>query len=434
MAAPLDIDPSPLHAHPAACIVVGLSGGLDSSVLLHRLATSPAIRPDRLRAVHVHHGLHADADAWQRQCERLCAALDVPLSSVRVQVTPAGDGLEAAARRARHAALQAAIDDGDIVALAHHRDDQAETFLLRALRASGPDGLRAMRRWRTFGRGWLWRPLLQTPRSVLHDYARASRLDWIDDPSNADARFDRNFVRACVLPLLRERWPDAGAALARSAALCGNAADLLDYDDTPLLAAARTSNAHVLDLHALRAIPAARRARLLRRWVAELGLPPLPAEGLRRIDTELLHARNDARARFEWHGASIRAWRGLLHARTAIAPLDRGLDVEWNGHAPLLLPDGGILALTAPARMPPTLRVRARHGGERIRLPRRRHSHALKHLLQSLQVPPWTREHLPILVDDEGVLAAGDIVISARLATLLHAAGARLQWTRPPGA
>jgi tRNA(Ile)-lysidine synthase len=431
---PLAIDLAPLQAHPSGALVVALSGGLDSTVLLHALAASPQARARGLRAMHVHHGLHPDADRWQAHCERFCTALDVPLASVGVNVEPVGEGLEAAARRARHAALEASLADGDILALAHHRDDQAETFLLRALRASGTDGLAAMRPWRAMGRGYLWRPLLGLPRAALSAYAQAHALTWIEDPSNADTRFDRNFLRANVLPLLRGRWPDAEAAFARSAALCAQAADLLDEGDAALLAAVRADDDRLIDATRLRELPAARRARVLRLWIATLQLPPLPADGLRCIESELLHARDDAQARFDWHGASVRAWRGLLHGAPSRPGLDASLVLPWDGHEPLHLPDGGALLFTAPMALGSGARVHARCGGERIRLPGRDHSHALKHVLQSRDVAPWTREHLPLLVDDGGLLAAGDVAISDRLSTLLDAAGAQLVWTRPPGA
>jgi tRNA(Ile)-lysidine synthase len=428
------IDLSPLQAHPRSALVVALSGGLDSTVLLHALAASDEVRGRGLRAVHVHHGLHPDADAWQAQCERVCAASDVAMTAVRVRVEPAGDGLEAAARRARHAALEAAMRDGEILVLAHHRDDQAETFLFRALRASGVDGLAAMRPWRALRRGHLWRPLLDQPRAALRAYAETHSLAWIDDPSNTDTRFDRNFLRSDVLPLLRTRWPEADAALARSAALCAEANTLLDDADSALLESVRVGEPGLVDVDRLCALPAARRARVLRRWVATLALPPLPAEGLRRVEAELLAARTDAQPRFDWHGASIRRWRGVLHAGWSRPRLDATTAIAWDGRHPLHLPDGGVLALTAPAPLPPDSRVQARIGGERIRLPGRDHSHSLKHVLQERDVAPWTREHLPLLVDRDGVLAAGDVAISARLAGRLAAAGARLLWARPPGA
>ncbi|HTL14699.1 MAG TPA: tRNA lysidine(34) synthetase TilS, partial [Thermomonas sp.] len=255
-------------------VLLGYSGGLDSGVLLHLLAADPRIRASGLRALHVHHGLHPDADAWAAHCRAACEGLRVPLEVVRVRVDrDAGLGPEGAAREARHGAFAAALGEGEVLALAHHRDDQAETLLLRALRGAGVDGLAAMRRERAFARGLLWRPLLDAPRAALLAYARAHGLRWIEDPGNAGTDPDRNFLRHAVFPLLRDRWPHAADALARSAALCAEAADLLAAGDAAALEAVRRG-ADTLDVPGLLALPAPRRARVLRRWVAELGLPP----------------------------------------------------------------------------------------------------------------------------------------------------------------
>ena len=413
-------------------LTVALSGGLDSCVLLRALVVLPAAHERGLRALHVHHGLHPDADIWTAHCEVLCAELGVALRTVRVDVDrDSGAGLEAAARRARHAAFEAALGDGEVLALAHHRDDQAETFLLRALRASGPDGLSAMRPWRSFGRGHLWRPLLDRSRAELLAYAQAHGLRWIEDPSNADAAFDRNFLRHRVLPLLRDRWPHADAAFARSAELCAEASDLLGDEDARALARVRTADARVLARTALRALPATRRARVLRRWVDELGLPPLPAEGVARIETEVLSARDDAEPRFAWQDATIRAWRDLLHADRQREALPADWSREWDGKSPLVLPDGAQLELAGATGFEWPLLAHPRRGGERITLPGRSHSHTLKHLLQDLGVPPWIREGLPLLSSSEGeLLAAGDLAYSERFESWLRHHSARLVWRR----
>jgi tRNA(Ile)-lysidine synthase len=415
-----------------AALVVGLSGGLDSMVLLHALAVLPDARARGLRALHVHHGLHADADAWMLHCEAECAALQVPLRSVRVEVRrDDGMGPEAAARDARHVAFAAELDDDEVLVLAHHRDDQAETFLLRALRGSGVDGLGAMRPWRRYSRGWLWKPLLACSRTELLAYARAHGLRWIEDPSNADVSFDRNFLRRHVLPLLRERWPNVDAAFARSALLSTESADLLASEDDRSLAQARTADAQVLSKDALLALPAARRARVLRRWIEALGLPSLPAEGIARIEAELLAGRIDAEPRFQWQYAEVRAWRDLLYAGTAQPPLPEDWQQAWDGAAPLLLPDGSRLALAGAPGLDAPCIVHARQGGERITLPRREHSHALKHVLQDLGVPPWVRDHLPLLSSSAGeLLAAGDLAYSAGFDAWLRERGARLAWQR----
>jgi tRNA(Ile)-lysidine synthase len=413
-------------------LLVGFSGGLDSTVLLHALASFDAARARGVRAVHVHHGLHPDADAWATHCERVCAALDVPLVVRRVHVQPSGHGPEATARAARMAAFADVLREGEALALAHHQGDQAETFLLRALRGSGVEGLRAMRRWRRFGHGWLWRPLLDVPHEALREYARRHALVWIDDPSNADTTLDRNFLRHRVLPLLRERWPHADAALALSAALQGETQALLRAEDARLLEAAQGGHPDTLDLHLLRTWPAARRARVLRRWMDALGLPPLPRHGIACIETEVLTAPHDATACFAWSGAVVRRWRDVLHADWERPVLPADWTARWDGRRPLALPDGDHLVLEGtPTGFQPAVRVAARQGGERIRLPGRTHSHALKHVLQDHDVPPWVRERLPLLLDADGdVVAAGDLFFSAGFASWLSRENARLVWER----
>ena len=410
-------------------ILLGYSGGLDSTALLHLLANDASACRNGLRAIHVHHGLHADADAWAAHCERACAALGVPLDVVHVEVNhDAGLGIEGAARDARHRAFAAALRNDEILALAHHRDDQAETFLLRALRGSGVDGLAAMRAWRAHANGWLWRPLLGITQHELREYANARQLRWIDDPGNADPRFDRNFLRNEVMPLLRQRWPHAADSFSRSAGLVASTVDMLEGDDAHLLDASRLPDG-TLDIGMLEAMPGPRRARILRRWVAESGLPPLPGNGMIAIERDMLGARADASPCFEWAGARVRRWGEVLHAGPALDPLPPAWSQPWDGRDPLALPTGDTLALEGAQGFDAPLLVHARQGGERIVLPKRTHSHALKQVLQDAGIPPWQRERLPLLSDADGsVLAAGDRIVSARMHDWLHTHDAHLRW------
>jgi len=417
-------------------VLVGFSGGLDSTVLLHLLANAPTARECGLRAVHVHHGLQSDADEWATHCQRVCEQWQVPLQIVRVQVdAAAGDGVEAAARRARHAAFAGLLRPGEWLALAHHRDDQAETFLLRALRGSGVEGLAAMRERRDFGAGQLWRPLLRVPRAALEAHARQHGLQWIDDPSNGEDAFDRNFLRNAVMPLLATRWPDAAAVFARSAALAGEAATLLQAQDERWLHACRDGDeGHALPVAALSALPEPACARVLRLWARQCGLPPLPGNGVARIRHDLLGAGHDRQAEFRWQDARIVRWRDRLHAVAGLRAWPPGWQADWDGHASLALPDGGMLALHGAPGFDAPLRVRQRQGGERIHLPGRAHSHLLKHRLQASDIAPWLRPHLPLLCDGAQVLAAGDRIVAAPLQDWLQARGARLRWQAPGAA
>ena len=418
--------PAIAHDRP---VCVAFSGGLDSTALLHALANARAIRANGLRALHVHHGLQAQANAWAEHCREVCRALHVPLDVLSVQVIERGDGLEAAARRARYEAIAAALKPDEVLVTAHHRDDQAETFLLRALRGSGVDGLAAMRDWRRFARGWHWRPWLAQPRARLLAYAQAHGLRWIEDPSNADSDLDRNFLRNEIMPLLRRRWPHAAASFARSAALATATADLLTSEDAMALAMAATLDAHTLSVAALLPLLAERRARVLRHWIGTLKLPPLPAEGVARMESYLLRARADAQPRFAWNGVAVQRWRDLLHAGRERPALPAQWREPWDGRLPLLLPGGGELRLEGANALPVPMFAHARHGGERIHLPSREHSHALKHVLQDLGVPPWVRVRLPLLSTAAGSLqAAGDLVYAHDLDQWLRRHGARLLW------
>ncbi|NIK38406.1 tRNA(Ile)-lysidine synthase [Xanthomonas arboricola] len=417
-------------APPPGPVLVAYSGGMDSSVLLHLLATTSRYRQMGLRAVHVHHGLHADADDWAAHCQRQCDALQVPLQIAHMQVArDSGLGLEAAARHVRHAAFAAALAPGEWLALAHHRDDQAETFLLRALRASGPDGLAAMRAQRPFAAGMLWRPLLEHARAEVLAYAQAQGLQWIEDPSNADARHDRNFLRTQLMPVLQQRWPQAAEALARSAQLSADASDLLLQEDSAQLPGLLTATG-ALDLRILRAQPAARRPRLLRAWVSAAQAPPLPAHGVAALEQEIDDDAPDRQARFAWQQVQVRRWRQCLYLLHPHPAWPVAWQACWDGATPLPLPDGACLQLHGAAglRFAQPLLVRARQGGERIVLPQRAHSHRLKHLLQALDLPPWQRARLPILWADGQVLAAGDRIVSAALSGWLQANGASLHW------
>ncbi len=423
-----------LHPLPEATLVVGFSGGLDSTALLHALTASTEAHRRGVRALHVHHGLHPNADAWAAHCEDVCLELGVPLQVRRVQVDHGdGRGPEGAARAARLQAFRGSLGADEVLALAHHRDDQAETILLRLLRGAGGDGLAAMHRRSRLGMLHLWRPLLDLPRTTLRAYATAHGLRWIEDPSNADPRYDRNFLRHRVLPLLAERWPHASRNLARSAALIAEQSQLLAAATAVQLDALQVA-ADALSLSGLVALPRAQRARILRTWLARLDGHTPPARILAAIERDLLRARADGEARVAWADVVVHRWRDRLHAMHPSAPLPPDWSASWDGRTPLRLPDGALLDLLGADGFDTPLTVRARIGGERIRLPGRDHSHALKHVLQGREVPPWLRKRMPLLFANDGeLLAAGDSVLSARMDAWLRGRGTQLRWIPDPG-
>lgn len=411
-----------IAALPPGALAVGYSGGADSSVLLHALARSPRARARGLRAIHVDHGLHADSAAWSAHCREAAAELDIAIDIVRVEVDrDGGGGLEDAARGARRAAFEHLLRPGEILALAHHRDDQAETVLLKLLRGAGPEGLAAMRGLRTFAAGYLWRPLLGLPRSTLRAYAGEHGLRWLDDPSNADTRLRRNFLRCEILPRLRARWPAAEVALAHSAAWAGHAADFIDAEARTALIRLHGSDPATLVWRGWLALPAALRGPVLRLWLRELRLAEPAHFHVDELERQLHGAGDDRLPCVRFAGTELRRYRDLLYALHPLPALPADWEAAWDGGAALGLPGGGTLELSPPQKLEPPLLVRYRRGGERIRPAGAAHTRELRLLLQEAGVPPWLRGRIPL------VFRAGELIAVGNLCFAAAAAGPRMR-------
>ncbi|WP_045224124.1 tRNA lysidine(34) synthetase TilS [Methyloterricola oryzae] len=413
-----------LHAALGACpppprYWVAYSGGLDSHVLLHLCAR---LRADALgfppvHAVHVHHGLQRQADDWAVHCDRVCRELSIPLLILHVDARAApGESPEEAARNARYQAIGQHMAAGDILLTAQHGDDQAETLLLQLLRGAGLAGLAGMPVRSPFPPGALLRPLLHHSRPELLDYARAQGLNWIEDPSNADLSFDRNFIRGQILPLLQKRWPGASRALARSAGHCAEALQQLNALSDDLFHATLGSDGLSLKVPNLAVLTRADQRLVLRRWLRASGFRMPSAAVLERILEEVLPAGADKMPVVAWREGEVRRYRNHLHLLPPQGFFDSTAVLPWTAGDSLKLPGGaGELRIT-PARPGLGLdarrwalgpvEVRFRRGGERCRLSGRgTASHALKKLFQETAVPPWLRDRAP-LVYVAGELAA----------------------------
>ncbi|MGQ0801536.1 MAG: tRNA lysidine(34) synthetase TilS [Pseudomarimonas sp.] len=423
------------EASPNA-LAVAFSGGMDSTVLLHALASLPAARSLGLRALHVDHGLHTESPIWAAQCVAVCAELSVPIHVLRCHVdVDSGLGVEGAAREARYAALRDALAVGEWLATAQHQDDQAETLLLRLLRGSGTAALGGMRATRALGHATLWRPLLACPQQALRAYAVEHALTWIEDPANADPRHQRSWLRNQVIPLLRTRWPQASAALAASAGLLAADADLLEKQIGSGLGDCIGADSHTLVIAKLLQLSPTLRSHVLRLWLQRAGADPLPQRLHARIGTELIDASNDGQPLIRYRQTRIRRYRGWLHVSVGEPAVIPTQLLAWDGRSPLRLDDGSVLQFSSPWSGG-ALSVGYRQGGERIRLPGRKRSHSLKHVLQDSGIAPWLRPHLPLLWAADGeLLAAGEQVISATLAAALQVQNNHLHWqrTQAPG-
>lgn len=415
--------------NPRDRLGLALSGGVDSVVLLHALHQQGVL----LSALHVHHGLSPDADAWTGHCERVCATLGIALRILRVEVRGQGArGVEEAAREARYAALLGACREEGLrcLALAHHLDDQAETVLLQLLRGAGPAGLSAMPAERTVsareGKVMLWRPFLDVPRAAIEDYAARHALAFVEDASNRDTRYVRNALRWKILPEVGKHFPGYRETLARFARLAGEAQRVLDAVAASDLEALRDEDRVLgegLRLTRWLALPAERQAMVLRHWLAARGLRAPSEARLAQMRTQLSRSAPDARVMLRHQGHEVRRYRDwivLVDApeTSAAAPAPAGeAHIKWRGERRVAVPlfrgalvfeptqDEGVPAALLSGQ---ALLLRSRRGRERLQHAPNRPSRTLKNLYQEAGIPAWQRDRLPLLwVEDRLVFAAG---------------------------
>jgi len=423
-----------LPAHSS--VLVGLSGGVDSVVLLHMLHKLAARYSWQLSALHVHHGISRNADAWAEFCADLCGRHNIPLRIEHVDIAPLrSHGIEAAARKLRLAAFNR--QPSDFVALAHHADDQAETLLLQLLRGAGVRGASAMPVLRLSKRPLLarragspdlLRPLLHCSREEILAYAAAHQLHWIEDESNADNSYPRNFLRHRVLPLLAESFPAYRDTLARSAQHFAEASSLLD--ELAQQDGVQAIRADTLDVAALQALSLPRAKNLLRYFLHCRSAPMPQVVQLDDMLHQLRNARQDASVCVNYSDCQVRRYQGKVYVLSALGEFDPNIVLPWHGEAELKwpalnaslcfdrkrYPQGNApqsygISLEKLQRAPVTLRLR--RGGEVLRPHPAAATRTLKNLLQEHHVPPWQRDRLPLLYCGEELVCVPGVAVAA---------------------
>jgi tRNA(Ile)-lysidine synthase len=437
--------PAALHAALDACLppeasglVVALSGGPDSAALLRATAAlDKNFRALPLRAVHIDHGLQVAAADFRAACIKLCEELGVALRIVAIPVSrEAGLSIEAAARTARYAALGAEMQPRECLLTAHHREDQAETLLLQALRGAGVKGMAAMPVCRRLGLGWHVRPLLDVARSDLKIFAeqQASAID----PMNQDLRFDRVYLRMAVWPLMEQRWPGAAIALTRAARHMGEAQQLLEM--TAATDVGRLRDGEALSIPGLRALSPLKRVNAVRLWLRQAGAEAPStarlAEGLRQV----FDAEADHQPAIVFGPHALRRYRQRLFVTRADPPrvpdaqswiAVEGASIELGprlGNLTWIAGRGGI----AVERLPAGVTVRRREGGETLKLGISAKTQTVQHLCQSLGVLPWMRDALPLVFAGDELIAVADLWVDARWCSPADAPGLMVAWNNAP--
>ena len=438
---------------------VALSGGLDSTVLLHAL--SALALPVRLNSVHVNHQISPNADTWQAQCAELCEDLGVAFYAHKVSVKNGGKGIEDAAREARYGVFLQQVGAGDVLLTGHHADDQSETLLLRLMRGTGPRGLAAMAASRALGEAQLQRPLLHFTRAELEAYALSHGLRWVEDESNNSDAYDRNYLRNQVMPLLQTRWPDFQQRWQQTASLCADNEQLLEELAAQDLAAAEPRTEKIgasLDLSFLLGLSAARRQNLVRFWLRIQGMTTPEQSHWQQLQQQFFSdVRVDASPDIRWGNVSLRSFRQRFYALplAQLAAIDISQKWHWDlsaglfstsatsvdlgaegidlGAAGTLIAEscfaeslqqgqGLLRATTSP------LEIRFRQGGERSQPARRAHSQTLKKLLQEYEVEPWLRDRLPLVFCADQLVAVADLWVAAGYSVQPGELGIKLCW------
>lgn len=428
--------------HQARRWLVAYSGGVDSLVLLHTLSLCrqqlPLSGRPQLLAVHINHQLQASAGQWVEHCQQQAKHLGIELLVKPVSVVcEGGDSLEDKARQARYAAFESVIDPGDVLMMGHHLDDQVETLMLRLLRGSGSRGASAMPHRRAISHGELFRPLLDISRSDIERYAVQAELSWIEDPSNQSTRFDRNYLRHELFPVLAKRWPEYRQTLARAAALIEESSQLNDelaMVDLSQLGLSESSSC--IALPGFRDLTVARQKNLLRYWLRQRGLPAPSAVQLQAVLDEVVAAKADAEPLMCWKGAEVRRFKDELYCMSPLAAIDTSVSYHWDVSRVISMPDvgdlsvskcqgGGISLLRLQDR---AITIRFRQGGERCQPAGRSGSQSLKKLFQEYAVEPWLRDRVPLLYCGEELIAVADLWVCHAWLAVANEDGWRVHW------
>lgn len=433
-------------------IWIAYSGGIDSHVLLHIFASYRLQNSFDLNVIHINHGLNPLANEWQQHCANICTQLNVNFLAKKIdnQVLP-GESPEALARKRRYAVFKELLSAEEILLTAHQQDDQAETLLIQLFRGAGPKGLAAMPKAKKFGAGFLVRPLLNYSRIELHEYAVKHQLHWIEDDSNKNIKFSRNFIRHEIMPVLKKRWPTITKTIARSAKQCGDMQNLLNAvmpDVSPqannLASSALCRERHwmpslalvsgmtidsirgnKLSVSGLTNLEPSKQRHILRHWLSQNNIS-LPSEKkLFHLQKDLLSANQDKNPHIVWGEYEARRYQDFIYVMLRKLKHDPKQVYTWDLAAPLVIKNIGSLkaisstgnGLRADIQQ---VTVRFRQGGERLQLPGRTHTHCLKKLFQEWKIPPWERDRIPLIYVENELAAVVGFFIANKFAGQLN--------------
>jgi tRNA(Ile)-lysidine synthase len=393
---------------------IAFSGGLDSTVLLYLFSELRRLESDIcLRAIHIHHGLSSHADEWAQTCTKVSTLYSIPLTVWRIDLQKrVKQSLEEFARKERYNVFKELLEEEEALVTAHHQDDQAETLLLQLFRGAGPQGLASMPVYTTFGKGFLLRPLLRVSREEIHQFARKAQLTWLEDESNQNPAFDRNYLRNEVYPLIQSRWPMVTRNLARAAKHCAEAMHYIEEEIALAFDEVNFQQQGCLSIPPLLKNTLEKQNHIIRYWLKQLNLSLPSTKKLALLRKEILESRIDAVPQLRWKGVEVRRYNALLYAKRSFPAHNPKLIISWDLQEDILLPhELGAIRLSDLRNLGLSLNslkrvtIRFRQGGETCRLKNRHHTHSLKKLFQEWRIPPWERDKIPLLYSEDELKA-----------------------------
>ena len=417
-------------------MTVALSGGMDSVVLLHLLHAMQKKHGFILEACHVHHGLSKNADKWVQFCEKLCKKLSIPLEVHYIKLPQKKSlGIEGEARHLRYEKLLQA--KSDLVVLAHHEDDQAETFLLQLIRGAGVKGLSSMAHFDAEKK--LWRPLLNSARIDIESYAKQQKLKWVEDESNQNNDFDRNFIRLKVLPILKNRFNYITKVISRSSAHLAETQILLDDLAKKDLKNCFKSTIykHNLKVETLNKLSQPRAKNALRFWLEKNDQLMPSKDLLDELLRQVLYAKKDATLKIELSQShEIRRYKNEIYVLKKNIKIHKSYEIFWQGEKEILLPNGTKLhfkkvrgrGIDLKILNNQKLKIMNRVGGENFKPDSKRPSRKLKQLFQESNIPPWERENFPLIFSNDDLVCVPNFGVDVKYQVKPYENGLEVIW------